>query len=63
MSKSLIKVVLGNKKIVKRVDLGTKLSDFRDILKENMPESCNFMLDDAIVEKNDEKELKGYNKK
>lgn len=59
----MIKVVLGNKKIVKSVDLGTKLNDFRDILKENMLESCNFMLDDAIVEKNDEKELKGYNKK
>ena len=57
MSKSLIKVVLGNKKIVKRVDLSTKLSDFREILKENLPESCNFMLDDATVEKNDEKEL------
>ena len=51
MSKSLIKVVLGNKKIVKRVDVSTKLSDFREILKENVPESCNFMLDDAIVEK------------
>ena len=57
MSKTLIKIVFGSKKIVKKIDLATKLNDFRAILKENMPESCYFILDDAIIEKNDEAEL------
>ena len=57
MSKALIKIVFGSKKIVKKVDLTTKLNDFRAILKENMPESSHFILDDAFIEKDDEAEL------
>ena len=56
MSKKLIKIVIGSKKIVKKIDLDTKLSDLREILKDNIPENGNFMLDDAIIEKSDEKE-------
>ena len=54
--KKLIKLVIGNKKIVKKVDLETKLNEFREIVKDSIPEKCNFMLDDFIIEKNDEKE-------
>jgi len=54
--KKLIKLVIGNKKIVKKVDLETKLNEFREIVKDSIPEKCNFMLDGFIIEKNDEKE-------
>lgn len=56
MSKKLIKIVIGNKKIVKKLDLDTKLNELRGILKNNLPENGNFMVDDAIIEKTDEKD-------
>ena len=54
--KKLIKLVIGNKKIVKKVDLETKLNEFREMVKDSIPEKCNFVLDGFIIEKNDEKE-------
>jgi len=54
MSKRIIKVVIGSKKIVKKIDLETKLDKFREILKDSMPGNCFFMMEDAIIEKNDE---------
>ena len=54
MSKRVIKVVIGSKKIVKKIDLETKLDKFREILKNSMPGNCFFMMEDAIIEKNDE---------
>ena len=54
MSKRVIKVVIGSKKIVKKIDLETKLDKFREILKNSMPGNCFFLMEDAIIEKNDE---------
>ena len=54
MSKRVIKVVIGSKKLVKKIDLETKLDSFREILKDSMPGNCFFMMEDAIIEKNDE---------
>ena len=54
MSKSMIKFVIGDKKVVRRVDLNMKLNEFRDSLKEIMPESSLFLMEDAIIEKETE---------
>ena len=51
----LYKIVIGNKKIVKKLDLDTKLNELRGILKNILPENGNFMVEDAIIEKTDEK--------
>ena len=50
----MIKIIIGDKKIAKKLDEETKLNKLREILKDSLPESGYFMLDDAIIEKNDE---------
>jgi hypothetical protein len=54
MSKRIIKVVIGSKKIVKKIDLETKLDKFREELKDSMPGNYFFMMENAFIEKNDE---------
>ena len=56
MSKQIIKIVIGSKKIVKKIELDTKLNKLREILKDSMPGNCYFMMEDAIIEKNDEQD-------
>lgn len=51
MSKSVIKVIIGNKKILRNINLDTKLDEFRVSLKNNMPETSFFMMGDATIEK------------
>ena len=50
----MIKIIIGDKKIAKKLDEETKLNKLREMLKDSLPESGYFMLDDAIIEKNDE---------
>ena len=57
MSKSLIKVIIGDKKIVRKSDLNTKLDKFRESLKKNMPDNCLFHMEDAIIEKENENDF------
>ena len=57
MSKSLIKVIIGNKKIVRKTDLNIKLDKFRESLKKNMSDNCLFLMEDAIIEKENENEF------
>lgn len=54
MSKSVIKVVIGNKKIVKKINLDMKLDKLRESLKDKMPNSTLFIMEDAIIEKSEE---------
>ena len=53
----MIKFVIGDKKVVRRVDLNMKLNEFRDSLKEIMPESSLFLMEDAIIEKETESDI------
>lgn len=57
MSKSIIKVIIGKKKMVRKVELDMKLNEFRISLKDNMPESSSFIMEDATIEKEDESEF------
>lgn len=57
MSKSVIKVIIENKKIVRNINLDTKLDEFRLSLKNNMPETSFFLMDDATIEKENENEF------
>jgi len=45
------------KKIVRKVELDMKLNEFRISLKDNMPESSSFIMEDATIEKGDESEF------
>ena len=56
MTKKMIKIIIGSKKIVKKIELDTKLSNLRESLKTSMPENSLFMIDDAVIEKEDEKD-------
>ena len=53
----MIKFVIGDKKVVRRVDLNMKLNEFRDSLKEIMPESSLFLMEDAMIEKETESDI------
>jgi len=46
--------LLGSKKLVKKIELETKLDKFREILKDSMPGNYFFMIEDAFIEKDDE---------
>lgn len=50
----MMKIIIGDKKIVKKLDEETKLNKLREILNYSLPKNGYFILDDAIIEKNDE---------
>lgn len=57
MSKSLVKVNIENKKIVRKISLEMKLDKFRESLKDNISNSAFFVLDDAKIEISEESEF------
>ncbi len=57
MSKSIIKVVIGSKKKIRKVELNMTLDKLRESLKEDMPENSLFIMDDATIDKSVESDF------
>ncbi len=57
MSKLIIKVVIGNKKIIRKIDTELTLDKLRGSLNDYMPESSLFIMDDGIIDKTQESEF------
>ena len=57
MSKKIIKVEIGGKKLIRKVELDMTLDKLRESLKENMPENSLFILDDGTIDKSQESDF------
>ena len=57
MSKSVIKIVIGRKKKIRKVELDMTLDKLRESLKEDMPENSLFIKDDGTIDKSEESEF------
>jgi hypothetical protein len=57
MSKSIIKVVIGGKKTIRKVELDMTLDKLRESLNNYMPENSLFIMDDGTIDKSQESEF------
>ena len=57
MEKPPIKIVIGKNKIVRKIHLDMKLDKLRESLKDKMPNTALFIMEDGIIEKTEESEF------